>query len=134
MHEGVDPANEGPVSAGVVLAGAPADHGHHGVMVDMEEGNLAIVLAEHEEDGVQQLSDLGQVVHIDDTGFTVGLGGSGPVHRLAAPTVVLPDDDALVDHPHAQSDLEEVVDQEGAFQLEGFAILHETGSPVKNKE
>jgi len=134
VHEGVDPTDEGTMSAGIVLAGAPADHGHDGVVVHMQEGHLAVVLAQHKEDGIQQLGDLGQVIDIDDAGLTIGLGGAGPVHRLAPPAVVLPDDHALVDHPHTEGHLEEVVDEQGAFQLEGLAILHELRSPGQHEE
>lgn len=134
MHERVDPADEGAVAAGIVLAGAPADHGHHGVVVHMQEGHLAVVLAQHKEDGVQQLGDLGQIVDIDDACLPIGLGRAGPVHWLASPAIVLPDDHALVDHPDAEGHLEEVVDEQGAFQLEGLAILHELGTPVEDEE
>jgi len=134
VHEGVDPANEGAMSAGIVLAGAPADHGHHRVMVDMQEGHLSVILAQHKENGVQQLGNLGQIVDIDDARLTIRLGCAGPINRLAPPAVVLPDDHALVDHPNTEGYLEEIVDEQGAFQLEGFAILHELGSPGQHEE
>lgn len=35
----------------------------------------------------------------------------------------------VVDHPHAKGHLEEVVDHQGLFQSEWFAILHVLGTP-----
>lgn len=53
VDEGVDDADERAVPAGVVLGGSPGDHGHHGVVVHVQEGNLAILFAQDEEHSVQ---------------------------------------------------------------------------------
>lgn len=76
VHERVDPANEGAMSAGIVLGGAPADHGHHSVMIHMQERHLTIVLAQHKEDRVEQFGYLGQIVNIHYACLTIRFGGA----------------------------------------------------------
>lgn len=76
VHERVDPANEGAMSARIVLGGAPADHGHDSVMIDMQERHLTIVLAQHKEDRVEQFGYLGQIVNIHNACLTICLGGA----------------------------------------------------------
>lgn len=76
VHERVDPANEGAMSAGIVLGGAPADHGHDSVMIHMQERHLTIVLAQHKEDRVEQFGYLGQIVNIHHACLTIRLGGA----------------------------------------------------------
>ena len=49
----------------------PPDVGHAGVMVDVEERDLMVVLPQDEEKGVHELDELGEVVppeHMDDLG------------------------------------------------------------------
>lgn len=133
VHKGVDPANEGAVAARIVLGGAPADHGHDCVMIDVQECHLAIVLTQHKEDRVQQLGDLGQIVDVDDACLAVRLGRTRPIDRLTAPAVILPNDHALVHHPDAERHLEEVVDEQRALQLEGFAVAHKARTPRQHK-
>lgn len=53
VHEGVDDADERAMSPGVVLSGSPGHHGHHGVMVHVQEGNLAFLFAQDEEHSIQ---------------------------------------------------------------------------------
>lgn len=82
MHEGVDEAYEDAVSAGIVLGAAPADHRHHGVVVQVQEGHLVVLLPQHEEDRVQELGHLRQEVDVDPSGhLEVSLRGITMVER-----------------------------------------------------
>lgn len=49
MYKRVDHTNEGPVTPWVVLRRTPRNHGHHCMMVQVEEGNLSLFLPENEE-------------------------------------------------------------------------------------
>lgn len=133
VHKRVDPTNEGAMSAGIILGAAPADHGHHSVMVHMQECHLTIVLAQHKENRIEQLGYLGQIVNIHNACLAVCLGGARPIDGLATPAIVLPDHKALVHHPHTQGHLKEVIDQQGAFQFKWFAITHKARSPRQDK-
>jgi len=62
VDKGVDEAQQGSMSAGKVLDSNEGTHRHQGVVVQMEERDLTLLLAQHKEHGVQQLGDLGNVV------------------------------------------------------------------------
>lgn len=68
VDEGVDHPNERPVAPGVVLGGSPGDHRHHGVVVHVEECNLALLLSDDEEDCVEQLGYLRQEINVHPSG------------------------------------------------------------------
>lgn len=53
MDKRVDDPNEGPVTPRVVLGGPPRYHGHHCVVVHMEERDLSVLLPDYEEHCVQ---------------------------------------------------------------------------------
>lgn len=66
-----DPSRPGPqkgltVAAGDPVHDEPPDVEHAGVVVDVEEGDLVIVLPEYEEEGVHELDELGEVVPPQD--------------------------------------------------------------------
>lgn len=52
MYEGVDQTYEKSVASGEVLDATPTEHRHTGVMEDVQKGDLAVVLSQHEEDCV----------------------------------------------------------------------------------
>lgn len=52
VHEGVDDANEGSVTAGEVFGAAPGYHRHDGVVVQVQERYLVILFPQDEEDRV----------------------------------------------------------------------------------
>ena len=54
------------VAAGHPIHDEPPDVGHAGVMVDVEEGDLMVVLPQDEEKGVHELDELGEVVPPED--------------------------------------------------------------------
>lgn len=57
------------VAAGDPVHHEPPDVEHADVVVDVEEGDLVVVLPEDEEEGVHELHQLGEVVppqHVDD--------------------------------------------------------------------
>lgn len=51
-------------------------------MIDVQEGHVRLLLAQHEEHGVRQVQHLEQEVRIGDVEFFVATGRSGEVHRL----------------------------------------------------
>lgn len=57
------------MAAGDPVHDEPPDVEHADVVVDVEEGDLVVVLPEDEEEGVHELHHLGEVVppqHVDD--------------------------------------------------------------------
>lgn len=54
------------MAAGYPVHDEPPDVEHAGVVVDVEEGDLVIVLPEYEEEGVHELDELGEVVPPQD--------------------------------------------------------------------
>lgn len=58
VNKGVDNTYQRPMPARVVLGGPPGYHRHHRVMVQVEEGDLTILLADDEEDRVEELGHL----------------------------------------------------------------------------
>lgn len=57
------------VAAGYPVHDEPPDVEHAGVVVDVEEGDLVVVLPQYEEEGVHELDEFGEVVppqHVDD--------------------------------------------------------------------
>lgn len=62
VYERVDEAQQGAMAAGKVLHADERAHGHQCVMIQMQERDLTLLLAQHKEHGVQQFADLGNVV------------------------------------------------------------------------
>lgn len=54
------------VAAGYPVHDEPPDVEHAGVVVDVEEGDLVVVLPQYEEEGVHELDELGEVVPPQD--------------------------------------------------------------------
>lgn len=54
------------VAAGYPVHDEPPDVEHAGVVVDVEEGDLVVVLPQNEEEGVHELDELGEVVPPQD--------------------------------------------------------------------
>lgn len=50
------------MAAGDPVYDEPPDVEHAGVVVDVQEGNLVVVLPQYEEEGVHELDELGEVV------------------------------------------------------------------------
>lgn len=57
------------VSTGHPVHDEPPDVQHGGMVVDVQEGDLVVVFAQDEEEGVHELDEFGEVVppqHVDD--------------------------------------------------------------------
>lgn len=65
------------MAAGYPVHDEPPDVEHAGVVVDVEEGDLVIVLPEYEEEGVHELDELGEVVPPQDVGDLRGGDATG---------------------------------------------------------
>lgn len=68
VHEAVDEADESPMAPGQIFDAAPGYDGHHGVVVQVQEGDLLLLLAQDEEHRIQQLRQLGQEVDVASSG------------------------------------------------------------------
>lgn len=62
MDEGVEETNEGDIVRRGVFEVSPGTDHHHGMVVQVEEGHLAVLLAENEEYSIKKLRDLGREV------------------------------------------------------------------------
>lgn len=61
VNEGVDQADEERLSSGHVLDSQPPVEDHCGVVVNMEESHLVVLLPQDEEERVTELYDFGEV-------------------------------------------------------------------------
>lgn len=64
VHEGVDEANRHSLLSKRVLQVVIGPQDHNGVMVNVQEGDLSLVLAQDKEDRVQELNNLRDVVPV----------------------------------------------------------------------
>lgn len=62
VDEGVQEAEEGRVTAGSELDAPPDGDGHDAVVDHVQSGHLVVPLAHHEEEGIEELGELGEVV------------------------------------------------------------------------
>lgn len=69
VHERVDNADECSMSTREVFCAAPRDHGHDGVMVQMQERYLVVLLSQHKEDRIEQFREFGYEVNVAATRF-----------------------------------------------------------------
>ena len=66
----------------------PRGERHDAVVDDMEGGEVAVLLPQDEEEGVEVVDPLGEVVPPCHVGGVQGSGAVGVVHRLAVPVVL----------------------------------------------
>lgn len=66
VDNGVDQWQQGVDCEGEVLDGHPSGEWHEGVVEDVEEGHLRGLLAKGDENGVQEIHELGQMVQISN--------------------------------------------------------------------
>lgn len=59
---------ESSVTARVVLGGTPGNHRHYGVVVQMQEADLAVLFPQREEHCIEQFGKLGQEVNVATAG------------------------------------------------------------------
>lgn len=113
------------MATGSELDAPPDGHGHNSVVDDMECGHLVVSFAQHEEERVKELCELGEEVPPGACSHPLSLR---PVHldRLATETVSVqpPGNASLVEDPRTEDDLDGIVNDEHASQLERFAVLH----------
>lgn len=64
VHERVDDADEGAVTAWEVFRAAPRNHRHDRVVIQVQERHLIVLLSQHEEDRVEKFRKLGNEVHV----------------------------------------------------------------------
>jgi len=62
VHSGVEDSNDHALLPGSILQVAPGEEHRDCVMVDVQEGHLVILLAQHKERRVQQIDDLREEV------------------------------------------------------------------------
>ncbi len=105
MDEGVEEAAEGLVSAGREAGQLPGDEGHDGVVDDVQVGDVAVLLARHEEQRVDHLGVLGDVEPPGAGEHIARVHAVGGVHRLAPEAVVAvpaAEEDPLAEPPIEQ--------------------------------
>lgn len=62
MDEGVEKSEESAVTSRGEFDSEPDAHWHHRVVDDVEGGNVVVFLSKNEENGVEELGELGNVV------------------------------------------------------------------------
>lgn len=64
MYEGVDHTDEGSMASREILRSTPGYHGHHCVMVQMQECNLPVFLPNDEENCVEEFGYFRQEIDV----------------------------------------------------------------------
>lgn len=57
------------MSTGIILGSSPRDHGHHRMMIQVQECDLSIFLTNHKENGIEQLRNFRQEIKVNATSF-----------------------------------------------------------------
>jgi len=130
VDEGVEHTEEGAVTSGSELDTPPASSRHHAVVDNVQVGDLVVLFAQDEEDGVQEFSELAEEVPPAHVRHGNLIRIVRIVDRLAFQTV-LPEpgvDQTLVDEVDASDNLDEVVGDDGLLQVHGLAIAHQPRS------
>ena len=122
VNEGVDPGTEvGSTVTNAVVQEATPDDANGEVMIDVQEGELFVLLAENNEDGVEHVEELGEVV-AQDPEFDVSGEEAVDVEEVGKLEEVWEHTD---DHQGGDDDLAEVVDEHGDLETSDFgAVLH----------
>ena len=96
-------------------------------MDDVEGRHLAELLPHDEEDGVQEVDELGEEIPPAETEDSDGVLVVGVVNRLTVPAVVSRHEEgpALCKHPEAEESLAEVVTDHDPLDVVGISLLHE---------
>lgn len=68
VNEGVDEAQQSAMTTGKVLDANEGAHWHQCVMIQVQKRNLTLLLAQHKEHRVQQLTDLGNIIKPNSAG------------------------------------------------------------------
>lgn len=128
VDERVEQAKEARVSSGSELNAPPDRRGHNSMVDDVQRGHLVVSLAHHEEERVEELGELGEEIPPTSGRHSQSLRAV-PVHGLASQTVAShPSAHArLIEDPRAEGDLDGIVNDEHAAQLEGLSVLHQLG-------
>ena len=120
MHKAVDPsAEECGAIANVVVKQQTPNRTDGEVVVDVQEGDLAILLAEHHPDGIKHIEVLCQVVHKDPE---LDIGNEFTLQIEETVEEVRGHGDG---HGDAKDDLSDVVNHHGQLWVVGFTVLHE---------
>jgi len=111
VDERVEQAEEGRVTAGSEANAEPHAHRHDTVVHHVQQRDVLLFLAQHEEERIEEFCELGEVVPPASVDHPRSHGTIGVIHRLA--TVTIPSPPArhpnLVEEPRAEDDLDEVV-------------------------
>ena len=92
-----------------------------------EDTNLIILLPHDEEDGVQQVDELGEEIPPAETEHSDGVLVVRVVHWLTVPAVVSRHEEgrALGKHPEAEESLAEIVNYHDPLDVVRVPVLHE---------
>jgi len=114
MHECVEQAEEGGMSAGGEANAEPYAHRHDTVVDDMQQRDMLLFLAQHEEERIEEFSELGEVIPPASVDHPHSNGIIGIINGLTLKTVVVEPSahQALVEEPSAEDDLDEVVNNQ----------------------
>jgi len=129
----MDPHVEEPTEGGVTSSDKPdpkpGGEGHDAVVDHVEGGQVAELLTEQEEEGVDEVNELGEEIPPSHVGSIQPILGVAEVHRLAQPVVLpsQPESAGLLEYPDTEQGLEQVVHDHQVLYVEGLPVLHEPG-------
>ena len=97
-------------------------------MVDhVEGGQVAELLTEQEEEGVDEVNEFGEEIPPSHVGSIEPILGVAVVYRLTQPVVLSsePEPTSLLENPDTEQGLEQVVDHDQVLYVERLPVLHE---------
>ena len=108
----------------------PRGERHDAVVNHVEGGQVAELLPEQEEEGVDEVDEFGEEIPPGHVGSIEPILGVAEVHRLTQPVVFScqPESTGLLEYPDTEQGLEQIVDDHQVLYVEGFPILHEPGA------
>ena len=133
VHEGVDEGvDPGAVEGGTVAVAKVEEHAPDEadgeVVVHVEEGELLLLLAEHHEDRVEHVKELGEEVREDpelDVGVELTADVEDVVHEVGGKGD---------GHGDGGDHLNDVVEHHGTGDVEGLTVLHDEAEKANQHE
>lgn len=136
VYKTVDQPHEHRVTASNIFHADPGQCHHPSVVVDMQKGNVSLLLLQHKEHRIKEINDLREEVivrHFRDLHLVEVLRGI--IDGLTEPTVALSETVviALDKNERAHCDLKEIVAFYDGVQFVRLAVLHVFWTPVEHK-
>lgn len=135
MYERINYSHEDKVAVCEEFVENTTDYSHPCMMVAVEEGCLLILLSQHKEYCVYKVKEFCEAVDVANSGQSNSLWGDTVIDWLALEIVELEVDVTGFDEDVCiEKDLQCIVHDYCALEVERFPVQHQFGSPFVHKE